>query len=346
MIEKKKIFTICLYFFLAFAGLSLVLDYVYEHYIIRKNSFSNFNKLERLIKEKHTDEIPVFGSSKARSSFIPDSISSNVYNYAMPRCNFDVIEFLLEIELEKKKNTPMLIEFNHRFFLHNPAHTINVATYIPSIEDARIQKYLKKYDRMEPYYHIPGLRYYGNYMNFINNDLRESLGSEKIFSKGSIISYKRAEPEVFEKFVRGRKDAVKAYQALKIKTQNPKSVISMEEVQKFKGLEKFLLFQDDSARITAFEQLLDKNPHRIFVLVYTPQHTSEMAGIENHAYMLKTLQNLCVKHPNLRFLNYSNMDLKDEEFKDSSHLNSYGANKFCKALKVDLKKDSVLAKYF
>ncbi len=346
MQDKRKIWILCLQFFVSFVCVSLVLDVVYEKFIIRKNPFSNFNKLNRLIHSTEENEIPVFGSSKARSAFIPDSIAQNVYNYAMPRSNFDVIELLLQIETEKKKNTPIIIEFNHRFFVHNPAHTINVATYVPNVSDSRVYNYLKKYNRLEYYYFIPGLRYYGNYMNFINNDLRESLGSDKIFSKGSIISYKRAKPEVFEKFVRGRMDAMASHTMLIEKINNPKAIVSYEEVLKKRYLDKFLLFDYDTARIKVFENILKNNPSRDFILVYTPQHPSEMSGIKNYSEIITLMSQLSGKYANFHFLNYANFPLKDEDYKDSSHLNSYGANAFCKKLRQDLLSNPKLQKFF
>lgn len=346
MIDRKKIAQLCLWFLLVFAGVSLILDQAYDRWVIRGNAFSNLNTLERLMYEQHPSEIPVFGSSKARYSLISDSISPHVYNYAMPRCNFDVIEFLLNLELEKNKQTPILIEFNHRFFLHNPNYTINTATFIPNVHDARVKTFLKKYDRLEPYYFIPGLRYYGKYVNFINNDLRELLGNPKTFSKGSIVSKKQTPSFVFQKTIRGRYDAIRAREKLLKKMKDPKAIISLEEKHKLYYLDQLLLFNQDSARVRVFESLLNQNQDRVFIMVYTPQHPSEIDGVKNEHEMLAFWNNLTQKHSNLLFLNYSRLALPDSCFKDPSHLNIYGASRFCQKLRHDLKTNPSIGSFF
>ncbi|HKK39205.1 MAG TPA: hypothetical protein VJ949_07295, partial [Cryomorphaceae bacterium] len=103
---------------------ALAIDQVFQHFVLPlRTDISNSYKIERLLGETSPDEIPVFGSSKGRSSFIPDSLGENVFNYSMEKCNFDVIFFLLETELSKDKSGPIIIEFNTRSFLHRPEHT-------------------------------------------------------------------------------------------------------------------------------------------------------------------------------------------------------------------------------
>ena len=68
---------------------ALVIDQFFHHVVLARDiELSNTQKVKMLLEETHPEEIPVFGSSKARSAFIPDSLGPNVYNYAMPKCNF------------------------------------------------------------------------------------------------------------------------------------------------------------------------------------------------------------------------------------------------------------------
>jgi hypothetical protein len=68
----------------------------------------------------------------------------------MEKCNFDVTEFLMETELAKSRKGAVLMEFNHRFFVHAPDHTIDAATFVPNINLPGVREYLERTDRFEP----------------------------------------------------------------------------------------------------------------------------------------------------------------------------------------------------
>ena len=119
------------FFIIAFIGVALGMDQVVQRWFIFNDPASNPSKIRRLVESEDPGEIPVFGSSKGRSAFIPDSLAPTVYNYSMERGNFDIVEFLLETELAKPRKTPVLLEFNHRYFIHAPSYTIDMATFAP-----------------------------------------------------------------------------------------------------------------------------------------------------------------------------------------------------------------------
>ncbi|MCD4663747.1 MAG: hypothetical protein K8R68_00655, partial [Bacteroidales bacterium] len=203
----KNIFQVIKYSFLCITimlSLLLFFDYIFIKYIIFSKEYSNQNKLQQLIESENKDEIPIFGSSKARSSFIPDSISPNAFNYGMEKCNFDAVELLLNIECNKDKTTPIILEFNHRFFLHMPDHTINMGTFIPNLKYPVVRDYLEENNKITLRHDLPGFRYFGNYIYYARYYVKEKMGSKKIISRGGNFSDFVPQPKVFNNFVNAR----------------------------------------------------------------------------------------------------------------------------------------------
>src|SRR6185437_1473174 len=98
---------------LPFAGIislaGLVFTYVFEQKIILNSQIVGAFKVNRIMKETHPDEIPIFGSSRAEGGFIPDSLGSNYFTYGLSGSKYDVTLFFLEEECKKKKNNPWIL---------------------------------------------------------------------------------------------------------------------------------------------------------------------------------------------------------------------------------------------
>ena len=328
MDNTKKIIRICAQFTLMFIIVALAFDVLFTNQFIFSKEYSNQSKLRRLIEEEHKNEIPVFGSSKARSAFIPDSLGPHVFNYGMEQCNFDVVELLLNIETEKDKEAPIIVEFNHRWFVHDPNHTINIATYVPNLDHKIIRDYLKQYDRMEMKYRLPGIRYFGSYFYYLRYHLKEQAGNKKIISRGGNFMDIVPRKEVFDNYVNARTKAIDLRHELIRKEGDVKEAISVYERSQLKYLHKYLLYTAEPERIELFEQIVRENPQRDFLIVYTPQHWSETKGIENFDEIEALFAGWETEFPNIKTFDYSHMDLPDDHFKNSSHLNLAGARAF------------------
>lgn len=337
MVEKKKIGSLIITFTVLFIALFCVFDFVFTRWVIFDKPFANQNKIKRLIENNKPNEIPVFGSSKARCSFFPDSLSSNVYNYGMEKCNFDIVELLLEIELDKKKTTPIILEFNHRWFLHKPEHTINISSFIPNIHHPKVEAFIRKYNKYEYYYKIPGLRYYGQYLSYLRMSMKESTGSNKLIHKGGIFSNKTPSKEIFDGYINSRKNAIAIRKELLEKSKDPKQITSLAEKQKLRYLNSTLLFQNDTSRIKVFENLVQQHPERTFIMAFTPYHYTELEGIENYEDIELLFERWRKKFPNIKAFNYSKKVLADDHFKNTSHINRKGAFKFSGWLRKDIK---------
>ena len=98
---------------------------------ITENEIFDGHSLTNLIDSKDTNEICIFGSSKAKKNYSIKELGENYYNYGMKSANFDVVNLLLSIELEKNKNTPIIIDVNHEFFEIDSKKHIDIITYIP-----------------------------------------------------------------------------------------------------------------------------------------------------------------------------------------------------------------------
>jgi hypothetical protein len=321
---------------LLFALIALSMDQVFDRFIVMKEEISNESKLHRLIHNTSTNEIPVFGSSKARSAFIPDSLGADVYNYGMEKCGFDVINFLLSIELSKAKTSPIIIEYNHRSFISSPSHTINMATYVPNLDEERVQLFLKKNDRLETRFLIPGLRYFGLYFQYLRYYFKRNTGSQKIVSRGGNFSNLMLSDEVFQTLVDNRMDMIDTRMKLEHNSTHVEEEISAGGRHELRNLSQYLDFSADSTLVSDFTTMVSDHPERLFVLVYTPQHWSELTGISNLVEMQEFYKTLDGTYDNVKVIDLSQLKIPDSGFKNTAHLNIEGAKIFSAELSKNL----------
>ncbi|MCB0736056.1 MAG: hypothetical protein KDC92_00990 [Bacteroidetes bacterium] len=316
--------------------MSLSLDVAFDQLFIGKNGISNEGKIGRLLEEENFQEIPIFGSSKARSAFIPDSLNPNCYNYGMEKCGFDVVNFLLEIELQKPKQSPIIIEYNHRSFISQPEHTVNASSFIPNLHHNQVVEFLKETNRMSTRFYIPGLRYFGSYTYYLRYYIKADAGVNKRINKGGNFSNFILEADVFENMVSHRLKLVARRDELLQNIESVSQVISTQERHELDFLNSYLNFTYDSSLVSNFSQLVSSTPRQI-ILVHTPNHYSEEAGIANKDEMKAFYNALADKHNNIMVIDLSGMLLLDSDYKNSTHLNITGAQAFSEALKRKLK---------
>lgn len=316
--------------------IGLSLDIVFTKWIILKSDLSNESKVYRLLNYDAPDEIPVFGSSKARSGFIPDSLGPEVYNYGMEKCGFDIVNFLLEIELAKDKNSPIYIEYNHRSFISAPEHSINAATYVPNIKRPEVEDFLDRNDAMEVRYHIPGLRYFGSYVYYMRYFLKRNSGTRKTVSKGGVFTSYTLSERVFTTLVNNRLKMIDERAVLEHASLTKEEVISGAGRRKLESLNSYLKFTYSQELVERFLELASAHPNRPIYLIQTPRHWSETKGIENLDEMNDFYRELDKVLDNVHVLDFSELPLPDSGFKNTSHLNLSGAQQFNTALRQKL----------
>lgn len=317
------------------AIVALAIDQIFQHLVLPlRTDISNSYKIERLLGETSPEEIPVFGSSKGRSSFIPDSLGENVFNYSMEKCNFDVIFFLLETELAKDKDSPIIIEFNTRSFIHRPEHTIDMAAFMPVQNSEKVTEYLAENNRLDRFQLLPGVRYYGSYIGYLRS-LTRKVTSKKITNRGGIFIDYYPGDELLQKFANSRYKLMEKREQLEERKASGVPLTYME-VQLLDHLQMNSDFANNTERIEKFENMAKDHPNRDFIMVFTPHHPSELVGVTNLEKVDSLFNHWNTDISNIHAFDYSTFPLPDSCFKNSSHINLEGARRFCAVLNDDI----------
>lgn len=272
-----------------------VFNYVFERFVIFNTEISGCSKIHRLITETHTDEIGIFGSSRAEGSFLPDSIAPRMYNYGMSGTKFDVTLFCLKQECLKKKTGPLVINLDYDGFVRGYG---DVATFVPFADRDDIKTILGAEAKV--YYAIPFIKYFGSYETYIRNFLNNKMQLTKLANHGAKLEKNELTLIQFNELVRQR-------------------------------LESPVGERQDSVVVQDFEILIHTNPSRKFLLVVSPLHSSCFYGGKSYpnAY---ALMNRLKANANVRFYDFSHFDLPEECFLNTTHLNVKGARLFSKVL--------------
>lgn len=322
------VFSICL---------ALLTDLFFEKFVIYENDYSNAGKIHRLINNEYENEIPIFGSSLARNNYFPDSLEYQVFNYGMKGAIFEVVEPLLKIEFEKEKTTPIIYNFHHLTFFSHPSTSIQLSNFVPFIENQHIKELLIENGYFKEYLKFPGLRYYGCYTDYIKEYLRPYLDKQETISKGGVHT-NAPNKRVFDQHVMKRNIMIADRLALTSKKTNTPTLFTEQDSIQLYRLESMLLFKPEQHEVVRFEKMLADHPGRKLILVYTPQHRSKLAGVENLSELEVFFKGLKNRHSNIEILNYSNVNYPDEYYKDTGHLSLAGAKHFSGQLNLDLNK--------
>ena len=95
-------------------------------------------------------------------------------------------------------------------------------------------------------------------------------------------------------------------------------------------------FAYNKDRIKKFEDMVKAHPNRDILMVFTPHHPSELAGLKNREKLYELMDHWNEDIPNLYAFDYSDFPLPDSCFKNSSHINLEGARRFCAVLNDDI----------
>ncbi|NNC82912.1 MAG: hypothetical protein HKN79_04980 [Flavobacteriales bacterium] len=316
--------------------LALLIDTLFVQVVIpQQYEFSNVKKIKRLIEMDRNDEVPIFGSSIAKRSYIPDSIGQGYYNYGMAGSVFAMLEPLLKIELEKDKDTPILIDFEHHFFLSHEEIRFQMSNYIPHVDQPYIREMLKERGLFRYQYDIPGLRLFGQYDDYLLDLLRLRFNREYANKGGLFFKDKQKDLTLYR--TRRARMIVEMKELRLLAEENPR-LLTSDKRYKLELLDILLNSRPDAEYITRFESLLSTNPDRDFVLIYSPQNEIKLMGLENHDEVSELLQGLDEKWSNLHVLDYSMAGFSDGYYHDSGHMNIRGALRFSEMIRQDMER--------
>jgi len=336
-------------FFVTFGAtifIALTLDVFFERVVFRMmGPSSNIQKLNRLIYQENREEIPIFGSSIARRSYIPDSIGDHFFNYGMSGALYNTLHPLLEIESGKNKSTPIIIDFDHHSFFYHEELALDVSTFLPFVKNKKINSFLAVHGYAHSQNHVPGMRYYGSYVNYMRQASKPLIEKGEMTNKGGVFFPVR--PRVYEQFRRKRLDMQSKYEALEFKKTEKPNLFTGHETREFDWLDAVLNFKVDTHQVEKFESLLSNNRNRLFILAYSPQNPVKLEGLRNREECLKFLKELAHRHPNLLALDYSEIGFPEDYYKDNGHMNIVGARAYSQLLRRDLhevfRNDSLVA---
>ncbi|MFI5172806.1 MAG: hypothetical protein ACHQFW_10470 [Chitinophagales bacterium] len=312
MAFSKKISVIA-FTFLAFIFICLAADYIITNKFTVTSPYSTCNKVNRLFNENHEGEIPVFGSSRVEKGYFCDSLGNNFYNYGMPNASFDVIRLLLEPELQKNKTGPILIDVHHGFFDHDPYENINIETFLPFINtNESIKQFLVENGRFNRYQQIMGIRYFGFYTGYLKPFVEKRFEiDDNFYDNGGVFNTKVSNTASLQKRVSAR-------------------------------MSKKLHFTYDKSSDSTLLNLINTNPGRRFVFVLSPYHSSAKQTLDNFDAMINYFSALDKQFDNADFIFLPTDDYSDNLWKDTIHLNIFGAKKFSAELRNELKSKIII----
>lgn len=315
--------------------LALFLDFIFDKvFFPTLSETSNIGKMKRMIEESHPKEIPIYGSSIARRSYIPDTIGFNTFNYGMAGNLYNAIHAYLQIELEKEKSTPIIIDFDAHTFFYDENLLLHRSSYVPFLQNQHIIGMLKDYDYYSWHLLIPGMRYYGSYNDYLRQGLKPFFEPGELDNKGGV--FFPSNPLIYAQFRRKRLEMQQRYEGLEFKKTETPKLFTSEENMVFDWLNALLNFHNDSTQVANFEKLVTDNPNRTFILCYSPQNPIKLAGMRNKEECQVFLKNLTERHNNIIALNYSEIGFPESLYKDSGHMNVDGARAYSALLKRDL----------
>lgn len=283
------------------ATAAYVFKIVFEKTIILKTNNGGAYKINKLINEYNPDEIAMFGASEMVQDYIPDILGPNYFNYGLNGVRANAVLFLLKEEVNKKKKTPIIIDFTPDGLNYSYGF---VKYYLYNINRHGVADILGDADRF--YYHVGIIKYYGYYEPLMKDYLSSKIEFSRYNNKGASIYIKPLLPEKFAALVKERENTVTRFVAY-----------------------KKLLDQ--------FTTIITHHTDRKFIFVVAPHHVSFFNKYQNEAdekWLIGYLQT----YKNVKFFDFSRAKYPDSCFFDTQHLNYTGAARFSKTLKDSIAK--------
>ena len=285
-------------------GIAYLLSLLFEKEILLNSNSLGTYKVNWIIKYEDPNEIPIFGSSRAESSFIPYIISENIFNYGLNGTRDNVHLSLLEIELQKKRQTPIILNLDPWGMGYGLGDIYN---YILNIDYPIIKELLGENNKIK--YSIPILKYYGYYESSINIFLNDKLNLTKSSYKGGCFLINELPSNIFSKLLSERKNT-KEFFTLNSKYEN--KILSLIE-----------------------------STNRKIIIIIAPCHKSFFDSLQNPEDETNFLEKLN-NYKNVLVLNYGQDEYSDEEYFDLNHLNYLGAKRFSERVRLDLIENGII----
>ena len=266
---------------------------------ILSGEISGAAKIGRIIRSDEPTEIPIFGSSRAQCSFLPDLLAPTAFNYGIDGIGYRVVEFFLDKELRKTRRTPIIVNFDYEWW-HD--RTGDLSYWIASSGDPDVKRILG--DDFRLLHRVPLVRYYGRFDEYVGYALNERMTITKTTNRGGVFLVAPLTRAKFEEMIHVR-----------LKTP--------------------LTYTVDRDMDERFRRRLMSRPDRQFVVVVAPYHWSYAKSIRNPEAVSQYLESLR-SIPNVTVVNRGLVDYGDDHFMNTGHLNWLGAKRFSAELRSEL----------
>ena len=273
-----------------------ILGIFMEKEIILGSSSNGAYKINTIINSIDPHEVPIIGSSRAQGSLIPDSLGDQVFNYGMDGTGMNIHLFILQQELKKHKTTPIILNIDMRGIGYGNG---DLSYFLYNSSNSELENATGiTFPLVRK---IPFIKYYGFFENYFAAYLTEKINFTKVSNKGGSFEINQRDSLNFQKNIRER-------------LENPEK------------------FEEDEKLTHQFETLLKENGARKIYLVISPYHKTYLQsyiGLQDFNKFLEKFK----QFPNISVLDFSNLDLPDSCFFNTSHLNYIGAKRFSHLLK-------------
>ncbi len=278
----------------------LIFEKLFERYVVLGSQINGAYKINRVINETHPGETPIFGSSRALCSFIPDMLGDDYFNYGLSNAQDDMILFCLKHELKKPKTNPTIVI---NLDIDGLTRSIgDVSYYLYNSNDPQVKRLLAS--KYRTHYSIPFVKYYGYYEEYCKNMLNDKMNLTKFTNKGASSEKNILTEKKFEEMIMKRKTSR-------------------------------ITFKNDPELEKEFDKILDENRNRFFVFVVSPYHSSYFTNYKNYEEMKAFLARWDAK-PNVKVYDFSKLALADSLLLNTSHVNYLGAIQFSNTLRDSL----------
>jgi hypothetical protein len=301
---KKFALKILLPVFL-FAGCGTALFcYWFEKKIILGNPSCGAYKINRILTSYNSKEIAIIGSSRAETSFIPELLGPDYFNYGLEGTQENVMLFFIEQECKKNKPTPIIANIDLDGINTKSGDLLN---YLYNSKDPEVKKLIGNYE----YYHaLPFIKYLGQFENYFRFYLNNRTQLTKYAKDGAFIEKITLPKKMLEGLIEYRRT-------------------HQDE------------FKHEEELKNRFFETIRKNSSRQFIFVVPPYHSCYFSNYKNPGDA-KAFLNELKALKNVRLFDFSGVIYPDSLFINTTHLNYNGARRFTKEFKDSLSGDKTL----
>lgn len=299
---SRYVLTIVFPVLLSVGVISAIFTFWFEDKIILANQSCGAYKINRIIHSGDPYEIPIFGSSRAEASFIPEILGSYYFNYGLEGTQENVMLFFIKEEYKKrrKKMSPYVIVNIDLDGINTKSG--DLASYLYNSDNEGVKQLMG--ERYESHFSIPFIKYIGQFESYFRYYLNNRMQLTKYSKNGAFID----------------------------KVVLPKKM--MDDLIEYRRKNQDVFLSEPELKKEFFKTINDCK-ERQYVFVIPPYHSCYFTNYKNPEDA-KAFVNELRALPNVKVFDFSGVIYPDSLFINTTHLNYNGAVRFTKEFKDSL----------